>query len=70
MEATLNTLAHSTVNGRNVWLYEVLAPIGNIYVVDWEKPSQEIVRVMFDEGKSRAEKLYTNTVKKIADGRQ
>lgn len=68
-EAKCNLLAESRINGRNVWLYEIESPIGNIYVVDWEKETKEIVRVLFDEKKHLAEKLYTLNIQKIADGR-
>ena len=69
MEATLNTLAHSTVNGRGIWLYQIASPIGNIHIVDYEQRDMSIKRTIYDEGESRAERKYTEIVKKIADGR-
>ena len=69
MEATLNTLAHSTIDGRNVWLYQIESPIGNIHIVDYEQRDMSIKRTMFEEQLNRAEKKYSETVKKIAGGR-
>lgn len=69
MEMGCNTLAESRVNGRGVWLYEVIAPIGTIYVVDYEREDFTICRIFFDEDqKEKATRLYSNHVKNIAKG--
>lgn len=69
MEMQMNTLAHSTVDGRNVWLYQIVAPIGNIHVLDYEQKDTSIKRKLYDEHQSKADKDYVEIIKKIAAGR-
>ena len=69
MEMQMNTLAHSTVDGRGVWLYQLVAPIGNIHVLDYEQKDLTIKRKLYDEQESRAEKDYVQLIKKIAAGK-
>ena len=68
MDAKLYELAHSTVDGRNIWLYQIESPIGDFHIVDYERKDQSIKRTIFEEQRNRAEKKYTETVKKIAGG--
>lgn len=64
-----SVLSHSVIDTRNVWIYELTTPLGDIYVVDWQKPDETVERRLFDGEKSKAEKLYTSIVTKIANGR-
>lgn len=69
MELQMNTLAHSTVDGRNVWLYQIVAPIGKIHVLDYEQKDQTIKRKIYDEQESKADKDYVQLIKKMAAGK-
>ncbi len=69
MELQMNTLAHSTVDGRGVWLYQFVTPIGNIHALEYEQKDHTIKRKLYDEQQSKAEKDYVQLIKKIAAGR-
>lgn len=69
MEFQMNTLAHSTVDGRSVWLYQFVTPIGSIHVLDYEQKNVTIKRKLYDEQQSKAEKDYVQIIKKIAAGK-
>jgi hypothetical protein len=69
MNATVYTQRENTISGRKVWLYLISSPIGNIVVVDYEQPTKEIVRKMFDENYEQAEKYFDNICKKIIGGK-
>ena len=56
MNATVYTQKENTISGRKVWLWLISSPIGNIVVVDYEQPTKEIVRKIFDEHYEQAEK--------------
>lgn len=69
MEFQINTLAHSTVDGREVWLYQIVAPIGKIHVLDYQQKDQSIKRKLYDEQEGKADKDYVAIIKKMAAGR-
>lgn len=70
MDAKCNMLAHSIINGRNIWLYEIESPIGNLYVVDYEKsPDPAIVRKIWDGAIQKADRYYSDCIQKMAKGR-
>lgn len=69
MECQMNTLAHSTVDGRGVWLYQIVAPIGKIHVLDYEQKDRTIKRRIYDEQESKADKDYVQLIKRIAAGK-
>ncbi len=68
MEANFYTQNHSTINGRNIWLYLISCPIGNIYIVEYEKQNLELNRFLINESLQKAEKMYDNICVKIIKG--
>lgn len=60
---------HSTIDGRNIWHYLIVTPIGHIHVVQYEERSLELKRFIIDESLSKAEKKYTQICVGIAKGK-
>lgn len=67
--ARLYEQRHNKIEQRNVWLYLISTSIGNIAVVDYEQPTQEIVRKIFDGSYEKAERYFENVSSKIALGK-
>lgn len=65
----LYTQQSSTINGRNVWHYLLDTPLGYIFVVEYEQPSKEIKRYIFDGDNDKATRKYSSLVKAIASGK-
>ena len=62
------TQAESKVNGRGVWHYMVVTPIGNFNIVEFEQVGGELKRFIFDGWYEKAESKYQAIVKGIVRG--
>lgn len=60
---------HNTINGRNIWHYLIDTPIGHIHVVQYEAPSEEIIRFIIDEDNDKAERKFASICKGILNGK-
>lgn len=69
MNATVYTQMENIINGRHIWLYLIATPIGNIAVVDYEQPTKEIKRKLFNESYEKAEAYFESVCKKIVSGK-
>ena len=67
--ANINLQNHSMINGRNVWHYLISTSIGNFSIVEYEQPSKEIKRFIFNESYEDAEKKYESLVIGIIKGK-
>lgn len=67
--AQLTQQRHNKLGHRNVWFYLISTSIGNIAVVDYEQPTQEIKRKMFEESYDKAERYFESVSAKIALGK-
>ena len=67
--ARLYEQRHNKIEQRNVWLYLISTSIGNIAVVDYEQPTQEIKRKMLEESYDKAERYFESVSAKIARGK-
>ena len=68
-ECVLSIMSHSTIYGRNVWLYEISTPLGNLYIVQWEKSTLELEEKYFGRNYSKADKYAVSICKKILEGK-
>lgn len=66
-EAKFYTQNHSVINGRNVWLYLISCPIGNIFIIEYEQKDLSLMRV-FRQSNDEAEKLYDKISIKMVTG--
>lgn len=66
-DVLFSQLEHCTINGRNVWLYEIQTPIGNFYVVDAEDKYQQIQRLLHTS-KQSAEAQFEKICIKMLKG--
>lgn len=64
IDCEMNLIAESSINGLNVFLYEITSQIGNIYVVEHEQKDKQLV-TEFKRVKAEAEKLYKKQIKKM-----
>lgn len=69
MWAGIYTQRKTKVDGREVAFYLIQTSIGNIAIVDYEMPSLEIKRKIFDENYDKAEAYYEAVVRKIVSGK-
>ena len=69
METGFYQQNHSTINGRNVWHYLIITPIGYIHVVEYEQRSLEIKRFIIDGDLDKAEKKYEQICVGMAKGK-
>lgn len=67
--ANLYEQKKATIDGRNIWMYLIATAIGNLFVVEFELYSKELVRKIFDGDLADAERYFNYTCKKILDGR-
>jgi hypothetical protein len=58
----------SNVNGRNVWRYLVVTPIGNINIVQYEKKGKELETFLYEERLGVAERKYKTIIRGILNG--
>lgn len=60
-----------TLNERHVWLQVIDSPIGNVYVVQYErpKPDMSIETKLFYNDLDKASAYYKKVCKKMVDGR-
>ena len=72
MEAKLYTQNIATVNGRNVGHYLVDTSVGQINVIQYEKPKPyypELETILIYGDYEKAEKKFNSLCKKMVDGR-
>lgn len=67
--AQLHEQRHNKIGNRNVWLYLISTSIGNIAVVDYEKPFFGIKRKLFEEQYDKAEAYFETVSAKIVRGK-
>ncbi len=61
--------AHSTINGRNVWHYLIVCPIGNYHVVQYEQRDMVIKEFVIPESLQKAEQKYDSLCMQLVKGR-
>ena len=67
--ANLYKQKEMTINGRAAWLWLISTAIGNIAIVQYEKPSKEIVGKLFSEHYEQAEAYFETICKKMVSGK-
>lgn len=70
MEANMYTQNIATINGRNIGHYLVDTPIGQINVIQYEKPSMEIETTLIYGDYEKAEKKFERICNDILKGRR
>lgn len=70
MEANLYTQSIATINGRNIGHYLVDTSVGQINVIQYEKPSREIETVLIYNDYDKAERKFNSICKQIVDGKR
>lgn len=70
MEAKMYTQNIATINGRNVGHYLVDTPIGQINVIQYEKPSMELETVLIYGDYEKAEKKFNKICNEMLKGRR
>lgn len=68
--AELYLQRENIINGRHIWLFLLATSIGNIAIVDYEQPTKEIKRKLFDENYEKAEAYFESVCKKIISGKR
>ena len=63
------TQNQATINGRNAWHYLIDTPIGQFNVVEYEQPSRELKRFIFDGNYGKAEDKFASICKGILSGK-
>lgn len=69
METNFYTQNHSVINGRNVWLYLITCPVGDIYIVEYEKKTLELEKHLIYASLQKAEKKYDDISMKMIKGK-
>ena len=59
----------NTINGMDIYFYLIQTAIGNICAVEYEEPTKELKRKLFDEHYADAEKYFEKVCKKILNGK-
>lgn len=67
-EAKFYTQKHAEINGRNVWLYLVSCPIGNIFVLQAENEDKEIATLLYFNDLETAEARFEKACIKMLKG--
>lgn len=68
MEANFYTQNHSTINGRNIWLYLITSPIGNQFFIQYEQKDLQIDTIYIGESTEKAEKKFDAISVKMVKG--
>ena len=68
-ECMFSIMSHSTIYGGNVWVYEISTPIGERYIVQWEKNTLELEEKYFGWNYNKADKYAVSVCKKILEGK-
>ena len=50
----------AVINGRKAWRYYIDTPLGNIHIVQYEKPDLSLNRKCFDENEAIAKTAFKN----------
>lgn len=61
---------HCEINGRNVWHYLIDTAIGQINVVQWERPDMELETVYIPNDYDKAERKYHRVCKNLLSERR
>lgn len=69
LECVFSIMSRSVIKGRRVWLYELKTPIGDLYIVQWEKQRSELEEKYFGHSYQKAHKHYTSVCNKILEGK-
>ena len=70
MEAKMYTQNIATIHGRNIGHYLVDTPIGQINVIQYEKPSMELETALIYGDYEKAEKKFERICNDILKGRR
>ena len=60
---------HAEINGRGIYHYLMQTTIGNFNVVEYETPSKELKRFMFDEDYEAAERKFKSCCAWVMKGK-
>ena len=63
------TQHHNVINNRSIWHYLIETPIGQINIVQYEQPSLEIKRFLFDGHYDKAERKFYSICQGILSGK-
>lgn len=64
IDCEMNLIAESSINGLNVFMYEIKSQIGEIFIIEHEQKDKQLV-TEFKTDRAEAEKLYKKQIKKI-----
>lgn len=67
--ADLHLQEHAEINGRHVFHYLIGSAIGNFNIVEYETPTKELKRFVFDEDYENAERKFKVCCKWIMSGK-
>lgn len=70
MEARMFTQNTATINGRKISHFLIDTDIGQISVIQYEKPTLEIVTELIYNDWDKAEKKFNSICKQILDGKR
>lgn len=70
MEAQMYTQNIATINGRNIGHYLVTTSVGQINIIQYEKPSEEIETILIYGDYEKAERTFTKVCNDILKGRR
>lgn len=70
MEAQMYTQNIATINSRNIGHYLVTTSVGQINVIQYEKPSAEIETILICGDYEKAERTFTKVCNDILKGRR
>ena len=70
MEARMFTQNVATINGRNIGHYLIDTDIGQISVIQYEKPDRCIATELIYNDWDKAEKKFSSICKQILDGKR
>lgn len=68
MEANFYVQNHSVINGRNIYLYLISCPIGDIYFVQYEQKDMSLNDIYVGRSNQKAEMKYEEISVKMVKG--
>lgn len=63
------TQNHAQVGTRNIWHYLLDSEVGQVHIVQYEKPGKELETFLFYYDNEKAEKKFKSLVKRMVEGK-
>lgn len=68
METKFYQLNHSIIDGRNLFLYLISCPIGDLYFIQYEQKDLSLNDIYAGRSNQKADKQYYQILTKMAKG--